>query len=72
MIAIRLKINYSENEFLIIRSPFSKIASLQNSTISVGGSSIRCSETAIQLELIVSSESHIAHVSKIRNLITDH
>ena len=40
MITNRLKINYSKTEFLIIRSPFSKVASLQDFTISVGGPSI--------------------------------
>ena len=45
MITNRLKINYSKTEFLIIRSPFSKVASLQDFTISVGGASISCSET---------------------------
>ena len=86
MITNRLKINDSKTEFLIIRSPFSKVASLQDFTISVGGSSICCSETARNLGVIFDSamnlESHIAHVCKIaymnlrnirkiRNVLTD-
>ena len=85
MITNRLKINDSKTEFLIsIRSPFSKVASLQDFTISVGGSSICCSETARNLGVIFDSamnlESHIAHVCKIAymnlsnisNVLTDH
>ena len=86
MITNRLKINDSKTEFLIIRSPFSKVASLQDFTISVGGSSICCSETTIHLEIMsdntMNLESHIAHVCKmacinlrnirkIRNVLTD-
>ena len=86
MITNRLKINYSKTDFLIIRSPFSKIASLLDFTISVGGSSISCSETVRDVGVILDSamnlESHIAHVCKItymnlcnirkiRNVLTD-
>ena len=83
MITNRLKINDSKTEFLIIRSPFSKVASLQDFTIYVGGSSICCSETARNSAVICDSamnfEPHIAHVCKIaymnhrniRNVLTD-
>ena len=65
---------------------FSKVASLQDFTISVGGSSLCCSETDRKLGVIFDSAmnlgSHIAHVckiayinprniSKIRNILTD-
>ena len=83
MITNHLKINYSKTKFLIIRSPFSKVASLQDFTISVGGSSICCAETARNFDSATNLESHIAHVykvaymnlrniRKIRNVITDH
>ena len=69
MIRNRLKTNDSKTECLIIRSPFSKVASLQVCTISMGGSSICCSETSRNLGVIFDSamnlESHIAHVCKI-------
>ena len=69
MITNCLKINYSKTEFLIIRSPFSMVALLQDFTISVGGSSISCSETARNLGVSFDSamhfESNIAHVCKI-------
>ena len=69
MITNRLKINDSKTDFLIIRSLFSKVASLQDFTISVGESSICRSETARNLGVIFDSsmnfESHIAHVCKI-------
>ena len=53
MITNRLKINYSKTAFLIVRSPFSKVASLQDFTISGGGSSICCSETARNLGFLL-------------------
>ena len=68
MITNHLKINDSKTEFLIIRSPCSNIVSLQDFTISGGGSSICCSETARNLGVIFDSamnlESHIAHACK--------
>ena len=87
MITRCLKINDSKTEFFVIRSPFSKFASLQDITIYVGGSSICCSETARNLGIIFDSamnlESNIAHVCKfayknlrnirkIRNVLTNH
>ena len=69
MITNCLKINYSKTEFLIIRSPFPKVASLQDFTISVTGSSICCSETARNLGAIfdrtMNLEPNIFHVCKI-------
>ena len=64
-----LKINDSKTEFLIIRSPFSKVVSLQDFTIYVGESSNCCSETArhlgVNFDSAMNLESHIAHVCKI-------
>ena len=86
MITNCLKINNSKTEFLIIRSLFSKVASLQDFTISVGGSSICCSQTArnlwVNFDSVMNLESHIDHVCKIaymnlcnirqiRNVLTD-
>ena len=56
-------------EFLIIRLYFFNVASLQDFTISVSGSSIYCSVTAMNFGGIFDStmnlESHISHVCKI-------
>ena len=52
MIMNRLEIDDSKTKFLIIRIPYSKVASLQHFTISVGGSSICSSETARNLGVI--------------------
>ena len=46
-------------ENLIIRSPFSKVASLQDFTISVVGSIICCSETARNLGVIFDSAMNL-------------
>ena len=82
---MKLKINDSKIEFLIIRSQFSKVA-MPNLTVTVGDTEISSSDKARNLGVIFDSfmnmephitqvcrvaYMHLSNVRKIRNMLTD-